>query len=770
MQTHYKLSSGLQATVELIAPKLAAPPKPQATHHILVIDCSGSMGYELPLLREHIKNKLSRILGEDDTISIIWFSGRGQFGTLIEAQKAPGLRELQSVHQTIDRWLRPVGMTGFLEPVKELKNVIARIARKDTNPVSVYFLSDGCDNQWSRNEVIKAVGDTAGLANAFTVVEYGYYADRAFLAQMAATWGGRHVFSKSFEDYYPVIESEITKRVLVGPSTTVEVGAVVGDIAVAFTRGDVVAYAVTDGKVTVPEGVSEIAYLRKGAADSGQDPVALGHDGLFYALMSAFAPRVRSDLIWPLLKKTGDVRFIKQYTNCFGKQAYDDFRDATEKAAKDGNARLTEGYNLNLVPKEDAFTVLDLLHLLANSDGARIDIDHPDFEYTKIGRTRVDANTRLTADEQEELTKLTEQLKATKDVAELRSIQDRIKVLTDKPEPLVFKEDKKDPKDAGYDLDGLVTNEYRPNVSFRVKKFGTVDISSRLPAELKGKLPEKFPTFVYRNYTVIKDGLINVKKLPVIGLTPADLSDLGAAFTLGRIDPQAVTKVEGEHGTTHVFDLTKIPVINLGMVKTLSADRLFRDSWKLLKLQAELKVYKDAHKARYDKKSEGFEALYGKEAAKFLSDNGIVSYSGFNPKTLQTEATDVYQAKTLEVKIKGYSTLPSVNDVRKRLAEKKALNGPAQLMLVALNRVDEETKTEKTNPEMFKLWLEANIRLCTNDVRRLQHEQAKAVFTTIVGQTWFHEFKGLEDKSLTLKLDGLDLEFTAELAEVEEKI
>ena len=46
-------------------------------NHIFVIDCSGSMSYDLPKIRKQLKNKLPSLLKQDDTVSLVWFSGKG---------------------------------------------------------------------------------------------------------------------------------------------------------------------------------------------------------------------------------------------------------------------------------------------------------------------------------------------------------------------------------------------------------------------------------------------------------------------------------------------------------------------------------------------------------------------------------------------------------------------------------------------------------------------------------------------------------------------
>ncbi|MFW6272393.1 MAG: hypothetical protein ACOC2U_01270, partial [bacterium] len=54
------------------------------TNHIFIVDVSYSMSYDLQLIRKQLKNKLSNIMNEGDTISIIWFAGSNQSGILKE--------------------------------------------------------------------------------------------------------------------------------------------------------------------------------------------------------------------------------------------------------------------------------------------------------------------------------------------------------------------------------------------------------------------------------------------------------------------------------------------------------------------------------------------------------------------------------------------------------------------------------------------------------------------------------------------------------------
>ena len=175
--TSYKVAESLYLTRHVLDSKKDAPAKPVEvpTNHFVVIDCSWSMSYDLPQIREQLKKKLPKLLKETDTLSIIWFASKGQFGTLLEAEPVATLSDLQDVERAIDRWLKPVGLTGFKEPMEEAGKVVERVSKKHPGSASsLFFMSDGCDNQWSRPDILKATEKAAGGLNSATFVEYGY--------------------------------------------------------------------------------------------------------------------------------------------------------------------------------------------------------------------------------------------------------------------------------------------------------------------------------------------------------------------------------------------------------------------------------------------------------------------------------------------------------------------------------------------------------------------------------------------------------------------
>lgn len=790
--TSYKVSDGLWLVRQAVAKKAAAKPADVPVHHVAVIDCSGSMSWDLPQIREQLKRKLPKLLREKDTFSLIWFSGRDEYGVLFQGEPVATLTDLKTVEQAIDRWLKPVGLTGFKQPLETVATVAAKLRSdgpKDA-AVALFFLSDGCDNQWSRADVLKAMEKAAGAVSSVTVVEYGYYAGRDLLADMTAKAGGTHIFAETFDKYVPSFEAAMQRRVTGAPRVEAKVA---GDpvCGIAFSMGDneITAYEASGGSVMVPEDLAGFWYLSpspvgNASQEALQDlskassPGGTAADAVdaAYAAISLLSVRMKPDTVLPLLKGLGDVRLIQAFGGCFGKQKYSEFVDASKDAAF-GKGRFEKGWDPSKVPADDAFTVLDFLRILAEDDENRVLFDDPTFKYSPIGRGRVDSSTVLTAAEQKEVADLSVELGKTKDPAKLKEIQARIAAITaSKGEALKFVEAEKE--EPGYPVSALTYNENRPNISILVRKEGRVNVASRLPKELKGTkvgvgIPEEVGTFVFRNYNIVKDGLNNVKQLPV-ALTVETFKKLDAAGCPAEV---RIGKAEqaGARTIKLTVDLGSLPIINRKMVKEVSARTLFETEWELTKARAAQKVYNAYKKERGEaKKSATFEALYGADGAAWLKENGFTDYSGFSPKSVLAEAKDEYTAKELKVSIKGYSSLPTLEKYREQAAKGK-FNGPGELMKPYVDEVEgflaSDVYTKAADkPSLFNTWIDGKAKEATRKVRELLSAMAAIKFSVIVGQVWFKEFKSLEENSMDLTLDGKQLSFKVEQVEYIEKI
>ena len=755
------------------------------TDHIMIYDCSGSMSWDLPKIREQVKKKLPKMLRENDTFSAIWFSGRRECGILLEKEPVATLKDLQDVEKAVDRWLKPVGLTGFKEPLELATDLCAKLGGKG-RAISVTFMSDGCDNQWPRADILKAIEKLGPKVSSSTFVEYGYYADRPLLTAMAEKAGGVLIFAEDFDRYQPAFEAAMTKKATGAKRVEVDIkGDPIGGFAYALVDGDLMTFTATSGTVAVPEDLQEVYYLSPSSIGKQRgDVVAVSKDGAnpkadsadvgmldgVYAATSLFAVRMKPDVVYPLLKSLGDVALIEQFSTCFGKQKYSAFMETAKDAAFGKTARWSKGWDPNKVPPEDAFTVLDALDLIQQDDKARVLLDHPDFKYSKIGRGRIDTSAQLTETELEELRKLTDALSKEKDVSKIKELNQKIAAFTEgKGEALKFVQD---PAPDGYPILKLTFNEDRPNISFLTKKAGKIDLSKRLKDAPSKDIPASFYTFVYRNYAVIKDGLVNIDKLPVRVSSETFAKLLNEGIVTGG------DKIGSNPETADVIlDLKRLPVINRKMVKAVSAKAFFETQWELTKSQAAQKVFNGyAKELLPEKKSEGFVAKYGDAGATWLKDQGITDYNGWQPpSTKQAEAKDFYMGKELKVSLKGLSSLPTLKEVREKVAKGGKLNAGGALMSEAVARVEKflasETYTKSAAKEkVLQAWLDGEQRNAKEQVRKLIFTTAQTTFSLIVGQVWFNEFTSIDENELTIDVDGQKVACKAEMKDIEIKI
>ncbi|EJO9115049.1 VWA domain-containing protein, partial [Escherichia coli] len=114
-----------------------------------------------------------------------------QFGVLQEAVPVKKVTDLTKLNAAIDKFLQPVGLTGFKQPLEEAAQVIKRIKQNDATGVfSLFFMTDGYDNEWKTQEILNVVAPLQKELASATFIEYGWNCNRKLLSQMAETVGG----------------------------------------------------------------------------------------------------------------------------------------------------------------------------------------------------------------------------------------------------------------------------------------------------------------------------------------------------------------------------------------------------------------------------------------------------------------------------------------------------------------------------------------------------------------------------------------------------
>ena len=755
-----RISAGL-CLASLDIPVLsAAPPLPQRVQRIFVCDVSGSMSGDLPLVRRHVSAGMGKVMQENDLATLIYFSGRGQFGVICEAVSMRTQADRDAVNEAIERKLRPIGLTGFKEPLQEVRRVINRL--KSMNPDSAFslvFMSDGHDNQWSVAEIMSAVEDIAPDLVSSTIVEYGWYANRPLLTRMSEALGGQYVFVENGQQFLPVLDAGMSGRVagamrreVVLPTTPLH-----GLIFCPSADGMMVWNPDAGNAIRVPADQKRVYFLTDtpvGDSTAMGDPRLLDAgltEGL-YAAAAALSQRMLSDDVIALLGALGDVRLITQFASCFGKQQYSAFRNDAIAAALNPVHRWESGYDADAVPPDDAYTVLALLSDLS-TEGNMLHTRDENWSYSPIGRKTSFSGDRIDEDTRNTLADVVASAARTGDLNALKQAVEDAQAASVKEYRFTRT------NEAGVPMTNLVMHESRPNISIQTKQDGFLELGA------DGKaygLPERLPAFIFRNYAIIRDGILNVEILPV------SLS----SETYRVLEARGVVSGGWVDGKVYPVSVVGMPVINRQMVRSAitGARELFGLEWSLHKAKAAQKVFK-YYEEQYAPRSRtaGLEGTYGAEAAEWLKTIGLTD-GGFSPKRAVDEVSDVYIGRELKVSIKGASSLAKISDVEERLDSGKKLTA-AMVPLAGfvtdvrefLSRNKDETTIRNYLQTMTKSWI--------SEARRINAKLAEIKFAVVVGQVWFREFDSLDEGSLDMTDDNGDTYFaTAQLRELEVKI
>lgn len=640
-----------------------------AANHVYLVDVSGSMSYDLPKIRQQLKNIISVVAQPQDTFTLIWFSGKGQCGVVFESVPVTDIATVQMLHQAIDKWIKPIGLTGFVDPI----NLSMTIAYDKTKVNNFVMLTDGYDNTSKRDEILKRTAELQSVFQGVTFIEYGYYADRELLAKMADEVGGVHIFAEGYKEYEAAFSGAISGTVRVN-NISVDVNKKAKHCIFIYGQ-QIRIVPVVDGKVTVPEDTQKIHSIVPKDVLSKQ----LSEEHLYLILYYA-AKTDNTDLVWKCLEALGDVALIEMYTNAFTKQELSIFESAVESAVLDETKRYVSGKDLTSVPNKNTPTVLQLLALLADADASLVTSSEY-WDYNKTSRERV---------AEESLPKFV-------------------------PSAL----------DTNVPLKGLVLNSSRPNVSIQTTRKGNVV----LPENDFGL--SSVPSFITRNYTIIRDGIKNVKSIPVI-MSESEFSSV-SHFTH--------TIIEIGAGKVYaVFDISKMPVVTRSAVENVELDAVVDTISEIKVLEISNKVLKwhfENIEAKNTKIS-GLVQQYGEDAAKWLSSIGVRDY-GFSPVgTKSAEVSDEYEAIEVDYKIAGMSSIPSISSVVAKATEiqdaekagkpsKKSLNMVERLVYNAVQDLCQYSE------EHLQQVLRANIQR----KREMERQLAGYVFALILGRKWF---------------------------------
>lgn len=690
----------------------------KATNHVFCCDISGSMWGSLAKMRNQLKNRIPDIVHKEDTVTIIVFSGRNECTTLKELVHVNDLKDLKALNDAIDRYMTPQGMTCFLDPVEMTNDLIKR------NPNGLWswiFLSDGGNNDCAWSEVIDELGRLNARVGSATIIEYGYYADTEKLSEMAETLGGTKILASDFESYVPVIEaalkSETEERKVVDISGIKQSLKYQQFIYLNKAMESIsVVSSANVSEILVPQSVKELVFLSEKNLDTEANAEIPDFRCEMYAMAYVTANNLRYEVTEAILAELKDSKFIDLYCNAFGKQKLFEFQDELLKAVY--NPELRGPFDSNFKPNPKAYCVLDLLEDL-QSGKALVRLASDDFRYKRIG-AKSEIKQELTAEQKESLMNAKTKLQV-----------DKVKKDIDDSGLKVEKIDR------GYPITDFTWNEERANLS----TLSAIDVQITLPKNNVGLT--KVNSFIFRNYTIIKDGLLNVNQLPV-EITKTVFNKLVSKGVLtGSFESLIPTSDERRYV---VIDMSGLPIVNKSRTKSVKASIMTEEVKRLTELRFQLK-YLGFLKKKFDvtSRSSISGTDYTIEQKQYLASLGITD-KGFSPKTEQNKSGDFYMALALKSNMKGFSSIPKIEDVEKKLSNGKPFTPSESFMRNTMAYVDSKYLDEGGRDRYIKALRSAFDQLSI-EKDKILGELSRQKFALILSKKWFSDKKGFEDNT-----------------------
>lgn len=691
--------------IKIVSSKVAAveaASKMQATNRVAIFDRSGSMMWTIDKVVDDLYHWVEQI-PNGDTVTIGWFSGPGQYRFILKGVRINGPEDLAMVKQVLDANRNVVATTCFSEILGDLASVVT-----DLSPISgrfsLVFLTDGCPVVPDVVQEIKDIEANLAkveLASAL-FIGYGDYYNRNLMADMARWSGGALIHADAISRFGVEINS-FTKADKAAPA--VEINAMGTTVFTVSDNGQPIIHKVQqNGKAKVLVG-SKVYHL---TIDGGSAFDDADLDGI-YAACILLVRANRVELALETLGDIGDKHLVNKLANAYTVSELGNVESDLATAAKNKETRFVGGRKLGCLPDRNAFCVLQALQILASDDEAHFHPYHELFAYKRIGVKALVAEGYSTFTS----------------------------------------------KHTGCPLGTLVFHETRMNVSISTKISGTIELTDECANYGLGK---KFPTYQHRNYTIVKDGALNVDCLP------CSMSE--ATFT--ALTEHGVVSGTWVKDAIYGINLAALPVINRAMADNhKSAKQLCEWISEIYLLEGRLKAFRHYLKqCDPDGKYQHAESVLLPEAVEYLESQGV-GKNGYSPKRTLEKPVDTYLAREFVVAAKGMSSLPKIDDVLDRRAKGKPQTKSGLVVLSGIEHFEAmAAESAKRHHHLTddKQLIKALKQLIADEGSKLwglRYKVQIAKFAVLLGNQWFDEFTSREDCRLTLG----DYEFTFQIKE-----
>lgn len=703
--------------------------KKEPINFIWIYDRSGSMSDKLPELTNQLID-LSKKLEKGNVLSLGWFSGEGDFDWVFKGFKISENSDYKALEKAIRNNSSSRNTTCFSEILQDTNNVVKDLS-VFSKIFSLHFFTDGypvvSNYQKELNNIFSAIKAIKGKLRTSMFVSYGFYFNKELMAQMAEKLGSMLISSSQIMEYGLSVNKLIT--LTDNAEAKEEVEPLVKNPLATFIITDqgIVIYAPDeDGKlyITPTKGSSTLVYYlstekpnKKSWDKVETSDIKFGEDKdqlarAMYSAALVMSQQTKSDIALEILGKIGDKKLVDLLNNAFQVEEFGSAEELMNKAVQDVAFRFAEGRDVNYLPPANAFCVFNVLDLLLSDDSAAFFPYHEKFKYEKIS-------------------------------VGTKEKDDYGKFIADKSSKCPF--------------NTLTWHESRLNLSVQVRVAGTVELKDRngVTARSLG-LAEPYPSYVYRNFSFVKDGHTHIKTFFITSSekTYKEFKNHGIVVE----DTFKADKVYG-------LDISKLPAINRAIAEgKTSATELCRAALQEHRLRAQIKALKNLRDQEIPEEFKKPDHLSDAQA-QFLIDNGIDPNKNglYSPPTTKEDPKDFYMAKSFEIALTGIASLPTVKKVQEKIASNKSRTPSEALIEAGINLWENRKAKLSTTKDKYQ-WFDDTIKDLQKQMKALRYLLQSSKFAVILGKKWFDEFSSRENCELTV--DGVKCVFKLE----EEKV
>ena len=626
-------------------------------NYFMISDNSYSMSSMITTLKEDLKDKIRNTIKDWDTITLARFSSDGWDFKYFTIWFRKALEsDFAIIEKQIDENIACTWLTCFSEVLTELPNIIKQVESQYKWDNILMFLTDGYpvtskNSSEEEKDTMIALEIIKDLVASSAFIGYGNYYNRDLMAKMAEITSGTLIHADQFSDYIistnkimeklswtvTKINIEAKEEILRWLSISVNEWLVMNNKVVWNTISTYVDDSATSFNYAYFSKKPEVTPMKKTDLIKDEDNL----EYIYSAVLALFKRWMKTEAL-ELLVYIGDVYLIDALNNSLSNSEFAQFEIKLVEAIQDTESRFINWRKANHLPSQNKFCLVEFLKTINEDDTVKFYPFNPIFKYKNTTQSYSQDNKEVKFNAN---------------------------------------------KEEGVYINSLKWNDKEINLSIMCKINWTIKFSDKDEEYKKYNLPEVYNTFIFRTYSIITDWNLNVKTIP-LSMSETTFKELQNKYVISRKEEFVEWKI-------YSVDLTKMPVINkkIASIK-YDATVLAKEAIQLEELKARQKVAKTYLETKKEEANKDLQSVYWEEWMNYLKEIWV-NARWFAPKTsaVKSEQGDFRIARTFELKVAWYSSIPAVKLVIGRIETGKSLNSVQTIMANAIKEFDKDKKS-----------------------------------------------------------------------------